>query len=260
MVLRRLVLSALLVALLAHRAASAGAQPGTKGRIAGDGADAKYWLAKDVEAAIVINQIHTLEFYKTQGEPGMDLGYHLKDIDDALAKLQATALTLEKKGRLVRTRYNQPVTAVENEQDVKYPMFPDKNIAFGRDYVGKLTKITVDDGALKGREYYARRLVDRNHVVATDRAWLKVPGMKAVPVSEDQKATGQYWTAMAKSDSTASAQAYIDGNFTQVAQNTQCTVLTLSSDHNFALVRVKKDGLDHDYWVLAAAASLDAPI
>ena len=118
----------------------------------------------------------------------------------------------------------------------------------------------VDDGPLKGREFYARRLVDRTHVVVTDRAWLRVPEMKAIAVSENADAVTRFWKALAKDDTVASAQAYIDGNFTQVPPETECTVVRLSSDHLYALVRVTKDGAPHDYWVLASVASLEPPV
>lgn len=247
------------LALAAFGAEAPAAESGVKARIAGDGPDASYFLAKDVDAGIAINQLHTLQYYQHQGEPRVPLGYHLTDVDAALARVRKSCEALQKKGRLVAVVYNLPVTTVEKEQTVLYPMFPDTKIAFGRDYSATLTKVRVDDGPLKGREFYARRLVDRQHVVDSDRAWLRVPDMKAVPVSENEKAAARFWTALAKGDKTASAQAYIDGNFVQLAPDTACTVIRLSSDHLFAQIRVTKDGALHDYWVLATAASLDPP-
>ena len=149
---------------------------------------------------------------------------------------------------------------MDKEQDVAYTMFPDTKIAFGIGYSATLTKVRVDDGQLKGREFFARRVVDRTHVVVTDRAWLRAPGMKAIAVSENASAVTKFWKALAKNDKTASAQAYIDGNFTQVPPDTACTVIRLSSDHLYALVRVAKDMASQDYWVLASVASPDAPV
>ena len=232
---------------------------GVKGRIAGDGPDASYYLAKDVDAGIVINHLHTLEFYKAQGEPTANLGYHLADVDAALVKVRAAMAALTKKGHIIAVVYNLPVTTTEKQVTVSYTMFPDTKIAFGRGYAATLTRVRVDDGQLKGREFYARRLVDRTHVVQSDRAWLRVPGMKAIALTENPKQVTKFWEALAKKDPVASAQAYIDGNFVQVPPDTQCDVMQLSTDHNYALVRVTKDGALHNYWVLATVASLDAP-
>jgi hypothetical protein len=244
--------------------ASAGApafavDPGVKGRIAGDGPDAAYYLAKTVDAGVVICHLHTLEFYKTQGEPTANLGYHLADVDAALEKAHTALAALIKKGQIVQVIYNLPVTTTEKEQAVSFIMFPDTKIAFGKGYATELTRVRVDDGQLKGREFFARRIVPRTHVVQSDRAWLRVEGMKAIALSENPKEVRKFWAAVAKHDQTASAQAYIDGNFAQVPPDTQCDVMQLSADHNFAFVRVQKDGAPHLYWVLASAASLEPP-
>ena len=252
-------LGGLILALAAAGAPVFAVDPGVKGRIAGDGPDASYYLAKDVDAGIVINHLHTLEVYKAQGEPTAKLGYHLADVDAALVKVRAAIAALVKKGHIIAVAYNLPVTTTEKELAVSYTMFPDTNIAFGKGYGATLTRVRIDDGQLKGREFFARRLVDRTHVVVSDRAWLRVAGMKAIPLTENTKEVTKYWTALAKKDQVASAQAYIDGNFVQVPPDTQCDVMHLSTDHNYALVRVTREGALHNYWVLATAASLDAP-
>ena len=258
MAVRGFIVAAVL-ALAGFGAATLAVEPGVKARMAGDGPEVTYFLGKDVAAGIVINQLHTLEFYKSQGEPTVPLGYHLTDVDAALDKVRKTLENMQRKGHVVSVVYNTPVTAVEKEQTVTYDMFLDTKIKFGRGYTATVIKIRVDDGPLKGLEYYARRIVDPTHVIATDHAWLRVPEMKAVPVSENAAAVARYWAAMAKNDLTASAQAYIDGNFTQLALNTECRVLRLSEDHLFAQIRAVKTGESHDYWVLATVASLEPP-
>ena len=166
---------------------------------------------------------------------------------------------LIKKGRVLEVPYNLLVTTVEKNQVVHYKMFPDTDIKFGNDYTGPLTRVRVDDGPLMGRELYARRLVDRASLVVSDRAWLRAAGMKAVPVSVDAAAVNRYWKALSHNDQTAAAQAYLDGQFTQVVPDTECSVVAFSTDHLFAKVRVTKDDAPHDYWVLATVASLEAP-
>jgi hypothetical protein len=246
-------------ALLCAATASGADEVGVKARIAGDGPDAKYYLAKDVDAGIAISQLHTLEYYKTLGEPTTPLGFHLKDIDTALKRVQTTIDAFERKGRILAVQYNLFVTTVEKNQIVHYKMFPDTDIKFGKDYTGPLTRVRVDDGPLKGRELYARRLVDRNAVVVSDRAWLRAPGMKAIPVSLDADAAKRYWKALAKNDQTAAAQAYIDGKFAQVALESECSIVAFSSDHLLVQVLVKDDTAPHGYWVLATIASPEPP-
>jgi hypothetical protein len=253
------LIAAVVFTVAGYGAAAFAVEAGVKARIAGDGPEAKYYLAKDVDAGIVINHLHTLEFYKSQGEPKTDLGYHLGDIDTALEHVRTTRDGLLKKGRIIEVAYNLPVTTVEKEQTVNYTMFPDTEIVFGKGYTATVTRIRVDEGPLKGHMFYARRLVDKTHVVATDRAWLRAPGMKAVPVSDDAQAVARFWKALAQNDKIASAQAYIDGNFTQLPLDTPCIVVRLSEDHAFAQVRATKEGEPNDFWVLATIASLESP-
>jgi hypothetical protein len=228
-------------------------------RIAGDGPDGIYYVAKDADAGIVVNQLHALEIFAKKGEPPKDAGFHLKDVEAALTQVHTLRDAFLKKGRILQVVYNLPVMTLEKDQTIHYALFPDTKVTFGKDYKGSLTRVRIEDGPLKGREFYARRVVDRKKVVASDRAWLRAPDMKAIAVSENAEAATRFWRALAHDDKTAAAQAYIDGEFQQLPPDTPCTVVGLSTSERFAKVRVEKDGAKIDYWVLATIASLDPP-
>ena len=253
------ILVAGVFALAAFGSASWAAEAGWKARIAGDGPDGTYFLAKDQDAGKVIMHLHALEYFKKKGEPPKDTGFQLKDVDAALERVRTSHDALLKKGRIVQVLYNLPVTTMEKDETVSYALFPGTDIKFGKENKGSSTRVRVDDGPLRGREFYARRVVDRKTVVVADRAWLRAPDMKAVAVSDNAEAVSRFWRALSHEDKAAAAQAYSDGNFTLLSHNTPCTVVGLSTNELFAQIRVSKEGVPYDYWVLATIASPEPP-
>lgn len=239
-----------LLTVLASCASALAVEPGFEARIAGDGPDAKYYLAVDAKSGIIQEHLYALEYYKKKGEPGAKAGFTLKDVEAEIVRVRATFDALVKKKKLVPVPYNQFVTTIEPDHTVYYRLFSDPAIGFGKNSSGTLTKVRVDDGPAKGKEYFARWLVDRRWVVISDRAWLRHPDLDDVPVAENAEIVGRYWTARADQDEEAEASTYEEGGFTTLPLETECTVTGQDDDRRLVRVRVLVQGTPHEYWVL----------
>jgi hypothetical protein len=232
---------------------------GWKARIAGDGPQATYYLAAGVDAATVVDHMHVLQFYRSKGEPAAPAGFTLSDITAALAYVQADLEAYKKLKKIVEVPYNLPVTTLEKSKAVKFQLFPETDIAYGKSYEGTVTKVRVEAGPQKGKELYARWLVDRTSLAVADRVWLRAPGMKAIPLSEDAEAVAKFWRALSKNLKATAAELHTQGRFVEAPQDTQCTITAISANNLFVRVRFDEPPGTVDYWILATIASLDAP-
>jgi hypothetical protein len=251
-----------LLTMLAGSVPASAFPPGFEARIAGAGPDGKYFLAKDVEAAIVVEHRAVLEFLKSKGEPGHGGEYHFKDVLRELGRVRGLHDEFEKAGRIVEVPYNLPVTSVEAEQTAQYALFSDPAIAYGKEHAASVTKVRADDGPEKGKELYAGRLVPRKSVIVTDRAWLRATGMKRIPAAQDAKSANAFWKATLVKDEAGAAKAFKEGRFKSLEQETECTVTEVEvfdSDHYILRIRIGAGATAPQYWVPSRTLSPEPP-
>ncbi len=226
--------------------------PGFEARIAGAGPEGTYHLGKDIEAAVVVDHRAVLEFLKRKGEPGHGGAYRLKDVLRELARIGAIHDAFEKARRIIVVPYNLPVTTVEVEQTAQYALFADPAVDYGKEQKAGVTRVRVDEGPEKGNDLYAGRLVPRNIVIVTDRAWLRAPGMKRIPAARDAQSANAFWTATLAKDSAAASSVFKEGRFQSLAPETECTVTeatVFEADHYVFRIRVGAGESATQYWV-----------
>lgn len=258
----RRILTLGLLATLAFGVPTLAFPPGFEGRIAGVGPDGKYYLGKDIEAAIVVEHRAVLEFLKRKGEPAAADGYHLNDVVGELARIDAIHDAFEKEGRIVAVPYNLPVTSIEAEQKAQYPLFADPKITYGKEHIVSVTKVRVDDGPEKGKELYAGRLVPRKSVIVTDRAWVTSGGMKRIPGSRDAKNANAFWKAVLAKDDVGAANAFKAGHFKNLKLGTECEVTEVEvfdTDHYIFRIRIGEGAMAEDFWVPSRTLTPEKP-
>jgi hypothetical protein len=248
--------------LLAASAMTASAiDAGFKGRLAGSGADAAYYLATDREGVELVSRVRDIRVILGDNPTLSLAGVPRAMLEKELARCEQEQAALVQSGRLVAARYNTLVTATEKAELIKFPLVPDPGETYGSNHSGTLLKVHIDEGPLQGRELFVANsyeMKSRDLLVATDRVWIQGQANAAIPAGLNLEDTEKFWWAYLMKDGPA-AQALIDAaKIVPVPPGLQGTV-TDDKNNKYAEIEVVSDKGPVKIWVMKEMLSLQPP-
>ncbi len=242
-----------------------GAASGTAdfpGRIAGNGLNATYYLAADVDSALPLLRLESLEELIALGQAQLAEGIGRAEVEAEARRVRLSIEELLEAKRIVTVSYGTLVTALGAEQTIYVDMFADPAIAYGRKTPGFRTRVRVDDGPLQGRVLYgdAHTVVARDIAVAGDAGWLRAEGTSWVFVFADVASARQFGERVAvDKDRQLTSFVMPGGSMDFVTRDTRCLVLQLDPTGQYALVLVAMHGQIREMWAVRSMVAVSPP-